>query len=246
MRPWELIHPADVKRNLEERDRLLSGKARHVSLETRYLRKDGGVIWIARTVSLVSDASGSPQYFVSVAQDITDLKVAEEKLEAASEFSAGAMNASRIAIFRWDLHSGTWEWDRTQSVAGMFPEEVLRTLEGILTLVVPEDRAELFERLSQSAKEGVRFEHEFRVTLPSNGAIAWVYARGSIVRDQAGQPECLTGALVDMTEYRVLRRELQDRQELLSLAESAGGVHPWAVDAITARRIWWTNSTTVT
>src|SRR5215472_5528964 len=239
MRPWELIHPADLQQNLEEREKLLSGKARHVSLETRYLRKNGGVIWIARTVSLVRDASGSPQYFVSVGQDITDLKVAEEKLEAASEFSSGAMDASRIAIFRWDLHSGTWEWDRTQSVVGMVPEEVLRTLEGILTFVVPEDRAELFEWLSRSAKEGIGFEHEFRVTLPSDGEIAWVYARGSIVRNQAGQPAYLTGALVDMTEYKVLRRQLQDRQDLLRLAESAAGVHPWAIDAITARRIWW-------
>src|SRR5215469_15167796 len=99
MRPWDLIHPADLQQNLEEREKLISGKAQHVSLETRYLRKDGGVIWIARTVSLVRDASGSPQYFVSVAQDITDRKVTEEKLEAASEFSSEAMNASRIAIF---------------------------------------------------------------------------------------------------------------------------------------------------
>jgi PAS domain S-box-containing protein len=240
MRPWELIHPADLQSNLEERERLLSGKAQQVSLETRYLRKDGGVIWIARTVALVRDASGNPQYFVSVAQDITDRKVAEEKLEAASEFSAEAMNASRIAIFRWDLHSGRWEWDRTQSVVGMVSQEVLGTLEGVLTTVVPEDRAEVFERLNRSVKEGVPFEHEYRVTLPPDGAVAWVYARGSIVHDQAGQPAYLTGAVVNMTEYRALRRQLQDRQELLRLAESAAGVHPWAIDAITARRIWWT------
>jgi PAS domain S-box-containing protein len=240
MRPWDLIHPEDRKRNLEERERLISGKARQVSLETRYLRKDGRIIWVARTVSLVRNASGAPQYFVSVAQDITARMQSDKKLAKATELSSGAMAASRIAIFRWDLRSRKWEWDRTQSVVGSVPDQVLRTLEGILTLVVPEDRPELFECLSRSAKEGVRFDHEFRATLPPDRAVAWLYGRGSIVRDQGGQPAYLTGALVDMTEYRLLRRELQERQELLNLAESAAGVHPWAVDAITSRRLWWT------
>src|SRR5262245_29352365 len=110
----------------------------------------------------------------------------------------------------------------------------------MLTLVVPEDRGELFERLSRSAKEGVGFDHEFRATLPPEGAVVWLYARGSIVRDRGGQPAYLTGAVVNMTAYRLLRQKLQDSQELLLLAQSAGGVHPWAVDAITSRRIWWT------
>src|SRR5215472_15731539 len=53
MRPWELIHPKDLKRNLEERERLISGETQQVSPETRYFRKDGRVVWIARTASLV-------------------------------------------------------------------------------------------------------------------------------------------------------------------------------------------------
>jgi PAS domain S-box-containing protein len=240
MRPWELIHPADLKRNLEERERLLSGKAQQVSLETRYLRKDGRVIWLARTASLVCDASGTPQYFVSVAQDITDRRQCENRLQHAKELFSDATTASRIAIFRWDLHTGKWEWDRTQPVIRLIPEEVLSTLDGILTLVVPEDRAELYERLSQSAKEGAGFDHEFRATLPPHGEVAWIYARGSIVRDPSGQPHTMTGAFVNMTEYILLRRALQEREESLLLAESAGGVHSWAVDAIASRKIWWT------
>jgi len=240
MRPWELIHPEDLKRNLEERQKLISGEAQQVSLETRYLRKDGSIIWVARTASLVRDAAGAPQYFVSVGQDITDRKRSEKRLRESTELSTEAMTASRIAIFRWDLHTGKWEWDRTQSVVRLVPDEALRTLDGILSAVVPEDRRELFERLSRSAKDGVDFDHEFRATFPPDGAVAWLYGRGSIIRDQSGQPAYLTGAVVNMTEYRMLRRELQERQELLLLAESAGGVHPWAVDAIASRKIWWT------
>jgi PAS domain S-box-containing protein len=238
IRPWDLIYPEDRKENLEERDKLISGET--VSTEKRYLRKDGRVIWMARTGSLVRDASGTPQYFVAVAQDVTDRKQVEKKLQHATQLSSAAMAASRIAIFRWDLHTGEWEWDRTDPVIGQLPAEMLRNHERWLTLVVPEEREDLFERLNRSAKAGIDFEHEFRVALPPENAITWVYARGKVYRGQGGLPDYMTGALVNMTEYRRLRRELEDNQRLLLLAKSAAGVHAWAMDVSRIRRIWWT------
>jgi PAS domain S-box-containing protein len=240
IRPSDIIYPEDRKENLEERNKLISGEAQQVSIENRYLSKDGRVIWVARTVSLVRDASGRPQYFVAVTQDITDRKQAEKKLEQATRLSSAAMAASRIAIFRWDLHTGEWEWDRTEPIVGQISAEVLRTMEGWLTRVLPEDREDLFERLNRSAKLGVDFEHEFRVMLPPDDAITWVYARGKVYRGQGGLPEVMTGAVVNMNEYRQLRRELEDNQQLLLLAKSAGGVHAWAMDVSRIRRIWWT------
>jgi PAS domain S-box-containing protein len=240
IRPWSLVHPDDLKGNLEERDILISGKAQLVSSEKRYFRKDGSVIWIARTVSLVRNGAGTPQYFVFVGQEITDRKQAEQQLEHQNELSSAAMAASSIGMFRWDLHSGEWEWERSERATWLFPADVLRSLDGLLSFVVLEDRAELFDRLSESARDGKPFEHEFRVTLPPDGTLAWIYGRGKILRDQIGQPAYMTGAFLNMTGYRHLRRELQETRDLLLMAESAGGVHAWAVDVIRNRRIWWT------
>jgi signal transduction histidine kinase len=149
------------------------------------------------------------------------------------------MAASSMAIFRWDIHSGGWELEGGKP-GGLLSVDEPRSVEELLTVVVPEDRPELYHRLSQSAKEGKAFEHEFRITLPPEGKIAWIYGRGKILRDQRGQPAFMTGALVNMTEYRHLRRELQESRDLLLLAESAGGVYAWAVDVIRNRRVWWT------
>jgi len=241
IRPWGLIHPEDSKENLEERSILISGKAQNVSSEKRYFRKDGSVIWVARTVSLVRDASGTPHYFVFVGLEVTDRKQAERDLLYQTELSSAAMAASSIGIFRWDLRSGEWDFKRREQRIWVLPKDELRSLDELLTMVVPEDRAELFERLTQSAKEGNDFEHEFRIT-SSEGTILWFYARAKVLRDPSGQPTYMTGAFVNMTGYRHLRRELQESRDLLLLAESAGGVHPWAVDVIRNRRIWWTAS----
>jgi PAS domain S-box-containing protein len=239
IRPSQLIHPEDSKENLDERAILISDRAQNVSSEKRFIRKDRRVIWVARTVSLVRDPSGTPQYFVFVGQEVTDRKQAERVLLHQTELSSAAMAASSIGIFRWDLHKGEWDSDRSERRIWLLPQDELRSLDELLTRVVPEDRGELFERLSRSRKEGKDFEHEFRIASPE-GAVLWLYARAKVVRDQGGQPSYMTGALVNMTEYRNLRREMQESRDLLLLAESAGGVYPWAVDVIRNRRIFWT------
>jgi PAS domain S-box-containing protein len=239
IRPWALVHPADLNDNLEDRNLLISRKVQYAYGEKRYFRKDGTVIWIDRTVSLVRNAAGKPQYFVFVGQEATERKQAEQELERQTKLSSAAMAASSIGVFRWNLHTGEWELERSEPGSNILRAQVFRSLDELLTMVVPEDRAELFEGLSRSAKEGKAFEHEFQ-TASADGTIAWIYARGKIIRDQSGQPAYMTGAVVDMTGYRRLRRELEESRDLLLLAQSAGGVHTWAVDVIRDRRLWWT------
>jgi len=74
----EITHPEDLKKGEERTEQLLSGYAETSSLEKRYIRKDGSVVWAISDVSLVRDAEGNPSHFVSQFQDITDRKSVEE------------------------------------------------------------------------------------------------------------------------------------------------------------------------
>ncbi len=62
-------------------NRVLQGEIETYSSERMYRRKDGSPLWVNRTVSLVRDAGGKPQYFISMMEDINDRKQA---LEAAA------------------------------------------------------------------------------------------------------------------------------------------------------------------
>src|SRR3990170_417580 len=66
----------------QKRKLMWDGKLDGFTEEKRYLRKDGSVIWTNRTVSLARDASGKPQYFIRVIEDITQRKEAEERYRA--------------------------------------------------------------------------------------------------------------------------------------------------------------------
>ena len=76
----DITYPDDLQVDVELMPQLLSGKVSHYTVEKRYIRKDNSTIWVSLTRSLVRDAYGQPDYFVSVVLDIQDKKVAEISL----------------------------------------------------------------------------------------------------------------------------------------------------------------------
>ena len=76
----DITHPDDLAADLTYVRQVLAGKIPTYSMEKRYLRKDGGIVWINLTVSLVRKPSGEPNYFISVIEDITPRKQVEQAL----------------------------------------------------------------------------------------------------------------------------------------------------------------------
>ncbi|MEE9466134.1 MAG: PAS domain S-box protein [Candidatus Neomarinimicrobiota bacterium] len=81
----EITHPEDLDAILVNVEQLLAGDIETFSMEKRYFRKDGGLVWVTLTVSLVSQPSGEPNYFIAVIEDITEHKQAEEALRKSEE-----------------------------------------------------------------------------------------------------------------------------------------------------------------
>ena len=79
----QLTHAEDRERDRELFRRLLSGEAAEYTVEKRYLRKDGSVIWAITSGNLVRDARGNPLRMTVVIYDITERKRMEDKLREA-------------------------------------------------------------------------------------------------------------------------------------------------------------------
>jgi PAS domain S-box-containing protein len=75
----QITHPDDLDRDLAQMRRLLADELRTYTMEKRYLRRDGSIVWVNLTVSLVRDASGEPIYFIAVVEDISERKKAQEE-----------------------------------------------------------------------------------------------------------------------------------------------------------------------
>ncbi len=81
----DITHPDDLETDLEYVRQVLAYTMDTYSMEKRYIRKDGTRFWADLTVSLNRDHTGAPQYFISVVEDISDRKNAEEALRLSEE-----------------------------------------------------------------------------------------------------------------------------------------------------------------
>lgn len=121
----DITYPEDLQSDLALVQQVLQGNRDNYELEKRYIRKDGQTVWVSLTVSLVRDEAGMPQYFISVIQDLTQRKIAEEKLRQ-SELRYRMLAES----LEYQVAERTAELEQSQA----FLKSILnRTQNGIIT-----------------------------------------------------------------------------------------------------------------
>jgi diguanylate cyclase (GGDEF)-like protein/PAS domain S-box-containing protein len=81
------ITPADERESaVDYHDRLLRGEVASYSREKRYVRKDGQIIWVNLTVSVVRGPGGRPATAISMIHDITERKAAAERIDYLAQY----------------------------------------------------------------------------------------------------------------------------------------------------------------
>ncbi len=76
----DITHPDDLETNMENLNRMLAREINHYSMEKRYFHKNGNVVWINLTVALVWEPDGTPDYFISVIEDVNVRRAIEDAL----------------------------------------------------------------------------------------------------------------------------------------------------------------------
>ncbi len=73
-----LSHPHDLQAERDQLQRLYDGLQNRFSLEKRYVRSDGNVVWAVVDVALVRYAGGAPDHYVVQVRDSTDDRLTSE------------------------------------------------------------------------------------------------------------------------------------------------------------------------
>jgi PAS domain S-box-containing protein len=76
----DITHPDDLQIEMEYVRSLLANEIQTYSVEKRYVRKEGQLVWVQITASLVRSLPDAPKYFLRVVQDISLRKAAESAL----------------------------------------------------------------------------------------------------------------------------------------------------------------------
>ena len=93
----DVTHPDDLETDLAQVREILAGKILSYEMEKRYFHKDGRVVWVLLSASLVRDARGAPLHFIAQIQDITERKEAEAALDTMHNELVGASRRAGMA-----------------------------------------------------------------------------------------------------------------------------------------------------
>jgi PAS domain S-box-containing protein len=81
----DITHPEHIETDVRHTRELFSGEIPYYKVEKRYIKKNGEIIWVALTASVIRDEDGRPLYGLAMIEDVTQRKRAEEALEKARE-----------------------------------------------------------------------------------------------------------------------------------------------------------------
>ena len=206
-----ITHPDDLPQTQAQLHRLTAGEIPQYSLEKRYLRKDGAIVWSLTTVTLLKDLHGEPEHFLGIIEDITDRKRAQDSIRETTERLQLALSAADLGDWKWDKNADRmWLSDRAAAIFGLsggnqFIWDELRNL------LVEEDRERARLAVEQALANRSDYNIEYRAKLPS-GENRWIATRGRGVYAADGTVLGMNGVIQDITE----RKQAEERRSHLA------------------------------
>ncbi|HEX8227160.1 MAG TPA: ATP-binding protein [Candidatus Saccharimonadales bacterium] len=136
---------------------------------------------------------------------MTDRQLARTKLQLDEALSVGL-----VATYAWDVPTDIVTGDKNLALMfGVSDEDVNSGVPlSIFTNSIHEnDRERVVKQIGDAIKSEDTFSSDYR-TVVRDGTIRWVIARGRIKRDNKGKAISLQGALVDITERKLIENNL--------------------------------------
>ncbi|UHC20090.1 PAS domain S-box protein (plasmid) [Methylobacterium currus] len=225
----DVTFPDDVPPSLGAVARALqSGET--ASLDKRYLRPDGSVVWANSRLRPLHHGAGLPSTLLAVTADLTERRAAGERLRESEERFRQFGAASSDIL--WIRNADTLHWEYLtpafETICGLEP---IAAIEGEgaaprLDPILPEDRDRVAAALAR-VREGERVSSEYRVRRP-DGTVRWLRSTDFPIRGDDGRVTRLGGVARDITEEKrnsdrmgVLVAELQHRtRNLIGIVRS--------------------------
>jgi PAS domain S-box-containing protein len=199
---------------------LSRGEIPRYQVVRRYIRKDGAIVDIQLSASVLRTREGAPLYYIVQVEDITERTRAEAALKDSEGRLTLALDSARMGMWDLDLLTDTCVRSlRHDQIFGYSTPVPAWGAAIFMTHVVPEDR-DIARQAFEKAFVSDNFEMECRVRW-ADESIHWISAKGHVYRSPEGDPVRMMGTVLDITERKHAQEALQtSERELRELAES--------------------------
>ena len=174
-------------------------------------KRDRTPVWAQVASAPVLDREGCLKGVVTVCQDITARKRAEQALRENEERLRLAVRGAEMGWWDWDLLSGEMTVDDQCKALWGLPPTAQPSYELTMELTHPEDRPLLQQRLHEALEATDERDVEFRTVWP-NSTVHWLLVRGRAFRDDRGAPVRLMGLVMDVTARKHAEQALRESE----------------------------------
>lgn len=222
---WAEITPAeDYQKEMENYNKLVCGEIDRYSMEKRYIRPDGSLVWADITASRLDLKNKSIFNHLYLVQDINERK----KIECAlyeSERSKHVLLSNLPGLAYRCKHDREWTMqfisEGCYDLTGYKAENLLCNKDlSFNDLIAEEYRDILWIEWKRILPMRAPFRFEYEI-ISANGQRKWVLELGQGVYDQNGNVEALEGIIIDITD----RKEQENKLKYLSEHDELTGLY---------------------
>jgi len=222
-----LVHPEDRDRFNERIEKSRREKSDFVQ-DYRVVLTDGTVKHIHGIGHPVLDETGNIIEYVGTDVDVTERKLADEKLQRSETFLAQGQTLSHTGSFGWSVLSGEIYWSEETYNIFQYDRAVKPTLELVFQRIHPDDRDLVRQIIDDASEERAYLDFEHRLMMP-DGSVKHLHVVALTLTPSSGKLE-FVGAVTDITAAKQAEEKLRRNEWNLLEAQRLGRSGSWSLD----------------
>ena len=212
---WEVLtHPDDIAENIKLFNKAIEKGLDTYSLDKRFIRKDGKIIYATISTAVQRNQDGSVHHLLTSYTDITDRKLSEEKLKENEKRYNESQAIGRVGNWEYNIQTTSfWGSEEAKRIYGFAIDSEDFTTDYVEECI-PE-REKVHQALIDLINEEKKYDIEFEIITRDEGKRKTIHSIASLDRDENGKPLKVTGILSDITERKIAENKIIDSQTKL-------------------------------
>ena len=212
----KITHPDDLEKDINNFNKLLSGEINMYSMDKRYIRPDGSIVWVHMIVAPLALSNGQLCSHICLVQDITERKEMEKALNESERSKSVLLSHLPGLAYRCNYdYDWTMQYvsNGCYNLTGYPPESLLYNRDlSYNDIISPEYREAIRNEWKHVLSERKPFKYEYEI-ITASGEKKWVLEMGQGIYNDNGEVEALEGIVLDISDRKAVENALKYNNE---------------------------------